>query len=915
MSASKWRLAKLGLTTATLFLLLTSTLLAAQVSGTVPMAPNSGVIIPPGPQRQQPPGRQQPAGNNGRNQVAPTPSRVQMNTGTVEGFVYWDADQMSHIPTASCSGLAITVSIGSSSGGPLVSYTPMATLSNNFKFIGRVKGLYGGKTVTYEVCAFGYDHVPVGPSLQVKLSITQPLAFSPIAAPQFEILGPINIVNAQCNMLPRIMNPTVADLTGHWGTCQNMAYGVSFPLIHPQMLHTLSSSGGAGSPSGSSGTQSKLLSDAPQHGMFASNPAGSTQGRQSGGSSGALLGNPQSMSGPGAGASNPTVGNPRSIPGQGDGVPNPAGKLELNPQPLPPRVQMTNADVLKMLKSGVSESVIISSVRSGNHNFDFSPAGCSDLQRAQVSANILNAMAEGGMRPCALIPATNFSKPAMTDVEQCEKACTTRCERSPNANLSKGGCNKTCFDRCTTSRPFVGKFSPPTSYGKLTNPHRTEYEAKIVAVLQQQKLAADQESAEMATVLRSSAGSAIQGRSPDSVRRQAAGGVQSVAPGTVQDVHGTPNTQLTHAHYVNALLLTCANNPTPRIVQVSGVHSHTVFTPEPKFNPYTIMGCGFGPPNPGNSAVLSGQNGFSANLNIDSWSDNAITVHLDPWLAGVMDQDSIQLVISAAGKQPIQNFGYSFYAARGMPARDGSVREALLNYGSVPSHGVQLSSVDFVLAGWNGVPTQYYGGPIDIGSTLKNLLSYQDTPVAGWVFRYAYGHDDYNNFLNRNFNGEDLTDYFCYINGSAQEETSKGKEPCTYFFSNKALGFGNLWQTPGADRWDFLFYSDQFVISSYDLYAMNVDPSQICGAWDDSSKTSGQIGNWDFNLTDRNEITVKWPLYWCVDQEAWPFNRVNATRQSSYGLAVWVWGPRCVDPWTGRADQQCMASVRSMLGS
>jgi hypothetical protein len=308
MSAKRWRLARLGLATATLFPLLASSLLAAQVSGTVPMAPNSK-ITPIGPQRQQPPGRQQPA-VNGRYQAAPAPSRVQMNVGTVEGFVYWDADQMSHIPAASCSGLAITVNVGSSSGGPLVSYTPLATLSNNFKFIGRVQGLSGGKTVTYNVCAFGYDHVPVGPNLQVKLSITQPLAFSPIAAPQFEVLGPINIINAQCNMLPRIMNPTVGDLTGHWGSCQNMAYGVSFALIHPVMLHTLSSSGGSGGMLGGAAGSGTLLNHGATSSTLAISPtvpAGNT-------------GSPGSRAGIQPGVKNADDLNPQPYPPKGTGV-------------------------------------------------------------------------------------------------------------------------------------------------------------------------------------------------------------------------------------------------------------------------------------------------------------------------------------------------------------------------------------------------------------------------------------------------------------------------------------------------------------------------------------------------------------------------------------------------------------------
>ena len=118
--------------------------------------------------------------------------------GTIEGFVYWNANAVTHIPADSCSGLAITVSVGSSSGGPLTAYTPLSTLSNNFKYVGQVKEfLAGGKIDIYDVCTYGYDKVPVGPPLQVKLTVTQPTAFSPVATPEFEILGPITIINVE----------------------------------------------------------------------------------------------------------------------------------------------------------------------------------------------------------------------------------------------------------------------------------------------------------------------------------------------------------------------------------------------------------------------------------------------------------------------------------------------------------------------------------------------------------------------------------------------------------------------------------------------------------------------------------------------------------------------------------------------
>ncbi len=80
--------------------------------------------------------------------------------------------------------------------------------------------------------------------------------------------------------------------------------------------------------------------------------------------------------------------------------------MELNPQPFPPKQVLTNRDVLTMLTARLAESVILSSLRSSPHKFDFSPASCRDLQRAHVTANILNAMGDGSVRPCPEITVT-----------------------------------------------------------------------------------------------------------------------------------------------------------------------------------------------------------------------------------------------------------------------------------------------------------------------------------------------------------------------------------------------------------------------------------------------------------------------------------------------------------------------------
>ena len=850
----------------------------AQVSRTVP-APNRNIT---GSSPQHSPGEH--------------PESV---AGSIEGFVYWDVQKVSHVPANSCNGLAITVSVGSSSGGPLTAYTPLGTLSNNFKYIGQVREfLAGGKINVYDVCAYAYDKVPVGPSLQVRLTVTQATAFSSGTTPQFEILGPITIINGKCNMLPRIMDPTFSDLGAHWGSCQDMAYNVNFAMLRPGALGARAPAPGnvrgatnSASPgsallkdAGTAGTP--MLSSSPQGGMLTSGVGAATQSPST---AGAVQQNPAQASPAVTDRSHPTSAGTERIAS---------------------RQTLTNADVTRMMEAGVAESVIISLIRSARKNFDFSPAGCQALQRARVSVGVLAAMGDdAARRPCTSVPPGNTVGQG-NEIQQCQTMCVARCNRSPNGNRTD--CAKTCNDRCSVTRPPVAQFSLPKSTRKLTNPRLAEYDSEIVAVLQQQRQTAERDSAEISSVARSVAES-ITARTANSVALKTSSPVQPLGPETVQDVHRNLGSAITTLPHLNTIVLICSKDPTPRVIQVSGGQSHTVFTPEAKYNPYTIMGCGFGPSRTGNSAYITSGSGFKATLNIDSWSDNGITAHLDPWLAGVLDQD-VTLVVAPALVRAIQQPGFKFYATRGMPnAQDGTAEEVPLAYNSLPQSAVGLSSVTDVQAGWDSLPSN--------ATSAFPSFSFQGNPVAGWVFRYAYGHDDDGEVFNDFDPTKTVGNYECWINGQKGYEFTDvignqiiaQEDDCLPYFARANTWTNNLWGPFGADQWNIPLRSE-FAISSYQLYYQDTDPSQICGAWDDSSKDSGHLGNWDFNLTGPNQISVSYQLYWCFDQEAWPFNRVNGQRQSAYGLAVWVWGPRCVDPITSQPDQSCINTVRQRLG-
>jgi hypothetical protein len=779
------------------------------------MSAPSRNITAPGAQRPgNPPSQPQKQSPAAR---APQPILQSPGAGTIEGFVYWDANKVVHIPASSCSGLAITVSVGSNSGGPLTAYSPIGTLTNNFKYVGQVKQFVaGGKVNVYDVCTFGYGKVPVGPNLQVKVAVTDPTAFSPSASPQIAILGPIQIVNGQCNMLPRITNPQASDLFAHWGSCQDMAFNVNFAMQAPNAANT---SGVASMPV-MSNAQTGMLSGAQQKGLLAN---GTTQNLQSPASPTAISGNHQSAA------------------GQSGGAQSPARKVELNPQPLPPRVQMANADVLKMLKGRVPESVILAQIQSSTHKFDFSPTGCRQLQDARASRQLLDAMADGSVHPCSSI--------------------------SGNAGSA------------AHSKLAVVRLDAPKALKKASNPRLAQQNSEIIAVLEKQHQAATQESSEMKVSLRPASSSASLTRVPAANGFKGGTTVQAIGPEKTQGAQGGISSAITHAPFLNNVVLTCTNDPTPRILRVGGGQGPGVFTPEAKYNLYSIVGCSFGQSQSGNSAYIFGLNGFKANLNIDFWSENGITVHLDPYLAGVLDQNNVTLVVSPAGKQQIQLPGMRFYAARGMPGSDGSDQEVQLAYNSLPQSSVTLAyTTSPVVIGWNQVPSN--------AKSQFPSFSFSGTPVVNWVFRYAYGHSDPSNP--------------CFIN-----DVHYGLDTCQWYFSQNHAGI---------DHWDFSKLAPGFAISSYNLYYETTDPSTMCGSWDDeaSGDKDGLAGEWNFDLDTKNLISVTWPIYYCHDREEFG-SRVNKQVLSSYGLAVWVMGPRCVDPWSGRQDQNCMSQLKQIL--
>jgi hypothetical protein len=763
---------------------------------------------------------------------------MRLPSGTITGFVYWQMNVFQ--PQADCQGLTVKIVTVTKSGMPLQLLSTTSTLTAN----GPMTDDSAQGTPKYMLCSYSFQNIPEDVSLRALL-YGPPTTTSVPTPPAFQIPG------GNCNSGPSSTLSFI--LTGGPMLCGHGAYNINFKL-------TGSASGIERSPE-----KSTLIPNAggPPHGLL-EQPA-ARNSNVSSPTSGVTGGSPLLSSASGVGSPTASQSNNGALPKNGGQVS--AGATDLERQsaagttPGATRQTLTNADVLKMLKGGVPESVIVSSIRSANHNFDFSPAGCRELQSANVTRQVLDAMGDGSVGPCPTIRG-NAEKPAGV-------------------------------------RNVVVKLGPPKALEKVSNPRLAQQHAEIIAVLEQQRQVTNRELAAIKVNVRAPAPGTATPATVLSATPQGSVPPGALAPVAAQGSSANPSSVISHEPQFNTLVLTCSTDPTARLLRVNGGQEPNIFTPEAKYNHYIIAGCSFGEA-PG-TAHLFAPSGFTANLNIDSWSDNVIVAHLDPWLAGWLDQDNVTLVVNAVGKPLVQKQGFKFYAARGMPAPDGSDQEVELAYDSLPRSSVTLLNES---TAWFGAQRLQ---PLNFGVGYDQLpwnavshfpsVSFEGATVAGWVFRYAYGHSD-----------DLLGD--CYINDMHYTSQGDPGSMCSSYFSYLYYATSG-----GVDTWAFHLASG-FEISSYQLHYEEVDPRSLCGAWDDASRKNGRVGTWtyDLGLGPNNVIMVNWPFYYCTDIEAMLPNRTNAQYQSAYGLSIWVLGPRCIDLWTAKPDQSCVSNVKRILG-
>jgi hypothetical protein len=285
----------------------------------------------------------------------------------------------------------------------------------------------------------------------------------------------------------------------------------------------------------------------------------------------------------------------------------------------------------------------------------------------------------------------------------------------------------------------------------------------------------------------------------------------------------------------NVAAVAVCNGPT--IDTVNGQVKGAWFSPDPQYNHYTIQGCGFGDQQGG--AHLYGPFATpTVSLAIEFWSDSSIIAAMDPNITSESDHlGNVTLVVAPVNAKQVQSTGLNFYAAR------QDVQLMIM-----PRSQISLQTITD--AGRLAVPTTLVSptaspsnsNVLGLGGALGSALRSAPSGTIGRVVRSEWGRF-----------------------GSAQD----------------SFNFGQL--TPG-------FYPDK-----YEFWHSDITQSD-CSAF--GSQTELYIdGNWSVTWDgSANALRVTTQEQHCHERGIGGFSE-NDFSLSDYWLAVWVVGPRGVNPW------------------
>jgi len=208
--------------------------------------------------------------------------------------------------------------------------------------------------------------------------------------------------------------------------------------------------------------------------------------------------------------------------------------------------------------------------------------------------------------------------------------------------------------------------SAPKQGQKITNPKAALQNAGIIAVLQKQSQAASAEASQMKLSLRPAGIQVNSGPSQTMAATTVAGRMTNASNGAVsaKTLGGSGAIGSALPPHFQNLAITCSNDPSMRVLTVSGGPAPVIFTPDPKYNFYTFTGCSFGNPGANSKVYIYYQGTFHEDFQIQEWTDNWIKLSLDPNISGVDDQNNVVLVVQRDDGKQWTKPGYRFYAAR-----------------------------------------------------------------------------------------------------------------------------------------------------------------------------------------------------------------------------------------------------------
>lgn len=516
-----------------------------------------------------------------------------------------------------------------------------------------------------------------------------------------------------------------------------------------------------------------------------------------------------------------------------------------------PGTPLTNADVVRMVKGGKSDSEVIAAIRSSNAKFDISEKKLLELHNEGVSSAVLHAIfvKGGGAVVGEQELKTQLAKAASKSQKSIRVAINSRL-----ANTQAGIFAALQKQRDAASVEIAQtklRLQTKAQTGPLGGAPRPGNNSATTNQSQNSRVAL----AQKPTVQKPATTGAIgpERTSSAMVNPSGTGGLlaQGGNAGGSPGKNGNISPRMIYAPGpVTNTALICAQDPTMRILSVSGSSNAATFTPVDQYNLYTIRGCSFGNQAPTNDTgptdwvhIYGGVGSFYGKFAIKFWSDDEIEVSLDESLSGFLDLNNLNLVVKRADGQQAQRGGFKFYAAR--------QTVPLL---SIPQSWAKLTVLPENGGGHDAMALFYSSPPASASAASYPVPA---IPPPGPSAGSAY--------VSRSFNG--------------------GKFAASGRFDLYDLGH----LAPG---WN----PDSFGVTPYE---------QACPAdygWVNTYKQN--FGNWGGGWQG-NYILVQLSITSCSGfygpcvVAPWTCQNYQNWSGSYYALQVWVTGPRGTDPITG----------------